>query len=113
MKNQDNPREESLVPTGGSDLAPLAPANPLVSRGLADLTKVQEMAHSPRRSASVQELLNSIAAARDKARRHADSRALLQSQLQQYLQSQQAPPQNPPPSQLPPEVTPHEEAPDP
>jgi tetratricopeptide (TPR) repeat protein len=39
MTDQDNSREGSLVRTGGSELAPVGPANPLVSRGLADITR--------------------------------------------------------------------------
>ena len=41
MSDQDNRNDGSLVPTGRGDLAPVAPTNPLVSRGLVDLAKTQ------------------------------------------------------------------------
>ncbi len=46
MSNQDHANSTSLVPTAGSDLAPLAPANPLVSRGMADLANLPTEAES-------------------------------------------------------------------
>jgi len=39
MSDHDNRDDGSLVPTGRRDLAPVAPTNPLVSRGIADLAQ--------------------------------------------------------------------------
>ena len=41
MSDHDDRDDGSLVPAGRPDLAPLAAANPLVARGLADLSKLQ------------------------------------------------------------------------
>src|SRR5437867_12511026 len=43
MSDQDKPNDGSLVPAGRRDLAPVAAANPLVSRGLADLDNVDSL----------------------------------------------------------------------
>lgn len=48
MSDQDSPTNRSLVPAGSTDLAPLAAANPLVSRGLMDLIP----GHLPKASAT-------------------------------------------------------------
>jgi hypothetical protein len=40
MRDQDTPNDGSLVPAGRGDVAPSAPGNPLVSRGIADLAKL-------------------------------------------------------------------------
>jgi tetratricopeptide (TPR) repeat protein len=41
MSDQDNLNDGSLVPTGGTDLAPVAAVNTLVARGMADLARIQ------------------------------------------------------------------------
>src|SRR6266849_4286794 len=41
MSDQDKSNNGNLVPAGRRDLAPVASANPLVLRGLADLAKSQ------------------------------------------------------------------------
>ena len=40
MSDHDNRHDGGLVPAGRHDLAPVAPANPLVSRGLADIARI-------------------------------------------------------------------------
>jgi hypothetical protein len=49
MSDHNNGNDGSLVPTGRRDLAPVAPTNPLVSRGLADLAQARlpTMANAP------------------------------------------------------------------
>ena len=41
MSDRNKPNSGNLVPVGRSGLAPVAAANPLVSRGIADLAKMQ------------------------------------------------------------------------
>lgn len=58
MSDQENVNPGNLVPAGRLDLAPLAPANPLVSRGIADLTKMQNMpTTAPNAKSSTEQLL--------------------------------------------------------
>jgi hypothetical protein len=47
MSDQDNRNDRSLLPVGHSDLAPVVPTNPLVSRGIADLAKMQDVSLEP------------------------------------------------------------------
>jgi len=49
MSDQDQPSNGNLVPAERRDLAPVAPVNPLVSRGLADLAQARlpTMANAP------------------------------------------------------------------
>jgi len=49
MSNQDNSIGGFLVPAEGTDLAPVASANPLVLRGIADLAGLPNVAGSPKK----------------------------------------------------------------
>ena len=57
MKPQENCESASLVPIGRGHLVPLAPANPLVSRGLSELANIQELPEKRSLPASIAALV--------------------------------------------------------
>ncbi len=68
MSDQDEPMKGDLVPAGRRDVAPVPAANPLVSRGMAELAGLREVtvegdrppdpeAPSPKRSALIDGLI--------------------------------------------------------
>ncbi len=90
MSDQEKPNIGGLVPKGRYDLAPAAQANPLVSRGMADLAKLQDCSESHISRKQLLDRINKARAEIHQERESIKARMLLLQALQLLRETREA-----------------------